>query len=562
MAGHLFITRGDIRHLACHAWLLPTDVGVNIEPVWHRGDSRIHAALGRGAERVIREDPAWRRQDVRAMRMLTARGGRPEVWLGNVGGGEQTPARWVVKAVVEFVRRAAETTAGVEPSRRDRPLLAIPFVGTGEGGLAKRKGHVAKELVRQLRPVLDEVRADVVLVARNPEAFAAAQRARRLAASDWPGSWRAAFEEDVPLGDPYERGSDLAAHARRGRLVLFVGAGVSAGAGLPQWEGLLDRLARRAGLDDADVKDLALLDRATVIETALAPERIGDAVVRFIPRKGPYSLAHSLIASLPTTEIVTTNYDTRLEVAAADAGRPLTILRGRTVVGADRWLLKLHGSVDQPDDIVLSRGDYLGYGQRRAALRGVVQAMLLTRHMLFVGFGLSDDNFHVIAHDVRSALKRDEKTSADPFGTALLVHESPLFGHLWKGDIRPAAVAPPRAEIGVGARRIELLLDLVVAESEGALSHFMDPAFAHLLDPSERRLRLALQRLWRARDGDGPAWDAVGELMERLGGPSANRPARRPTAATRAPTPARPAGPPPPAPSPRSRRGSGARARG
>ena len=107
----------------------------------------------------------------------------------------------------------------------------------------------------------------------------------------------------------------------------------------------------------------------------------------------------------------------------------------------------------------------------------------------------------------------------DPFGTALLIRDNPLFDHLWKGDIRAAAVAPTGEAIGVGARRIELLLDLVVAESEGALSHFMDPAFAHLLDPSERRLRLALQRLWRSRDGDGPAWEAVRELMERVGGP-------------------------------------------
>src|SRR4051794_38796900 len=117
MAGHLFIIRGDIRHLACHAWLLPTDQGVKIEDVWRRGDPRIAAALRRGVERVVREDPAWRRQDVRAMRLLRARGGRPEVWLGNVGGGEQTPARWVVKAVVEFVRLAAESTADVEPTR-------------------------------------------------------------------------------------------------------------------------------------------------------------------------------------------------------------------------------------------------------------------------------------------------------------------------------------------------------------------------------------------------------------------------------------------------------------
>ena len=166
---------------------------------------------------------------------------------------------------------------------------------------------------------------------------------------------------------------------------------------------------------------------------------------------------------------------------------------------------------------MLSRDDYLGYGRRRAALRGVVQAMLMTRHMLFVGFGLSDDNFHAIAHDVRTALASGRGEEGSPFGTALLVREQPLFAELWKGDIEPAPLAAAGAPIGVGARRAELLLDLVLAESEGALSHFMDPAFKHLLSLSEQRLRTELETLWQGHDPQSPAWDALGELMARLG---------------------------------------------
>src|SRR4051812_40314559 len=106
MAGHLFITRGDIRRLACQAWLLPTDRDVTIEPIWRRGDPRIAAALQCGCERRIRDDSAWQLEDVRAMRMLASRHGRPEVWLGNVGGIQTTDVRWTVEAVAEFVRLA------------------------------------------------------------------------------------------------------------------------------------------------------------------------------------------------------------------------------------------------------------------------------------------------------------------------------------------------------------------------------------------------------------------------------------------------------------------------
>ena len=34
------------------------------------------------------------------------------------------------------------------------------------------------------------------------------------------------------------------------------------------------------------------------------------------------------------------------------------------------------------------------YASRRSALRGIVQSLLITRHMLFAGFSLNDDNFH------------------------------------------------------------------------------------------------------------------------------------------------------------------------
>jgi hypothetical protein len=41
----------------------------------------------------------------------------------------------------------------------------------------------------------------------------------------------------------------------------------------------------------------------------------------------------------------------------------------------------MHGDVNQPSSIVLSRDDYLGYDDHRSALAGIVQAMLMTKHM-------------------------------------------------------------------------------------------------------------------------------------------------------------------------------------
>ena len=44
---------------------------------------------------------------------------------------------------------------------------------------------------------------------------------------------------------------------------------------------------------------------------------------------------------------------------------------------------------------MLTRGSYARYDEHLPALAGIVQGFLMTRHMLFVGFSLTDDNFHL-----------------------------------------------------------------------------------------------------------------------------------------------------------------------
>src|SRR5262249_56229382 len=96
-----------------------------------------------------------------------------------------------------------------------------------------------------------------------------------------------------------------------------------------------------------------------------------------------YSLAHASLAALPVAEVVTTNYDQLFEVACKAVGRPPSVLPHAIRADAKRWVLKMHGCVSHPEDIVLTRGDYLGYADRRAALAGLVQAPVIPRPLPF-----------------------------------------------------------------------------------------------------------------------------------------------------------------------------------
>jgi hypothetical protein len=134
--------------------------------------------------------------------------------------------------------------------------------------------------------------------------------------------------------------------------------------------------------------------------------------------------------------------------------------------GVDRWVLKLHGCVSHPEDIVLTREDQLDYDGRRAALAGLAQAMLITRHMLFVGFSLSDDNFHRIAQSVRRVLRTTGRadTEARSFGTALVLTRNPMIEELWGDDIDWVGMSDAMSDRNgpTTARRLELFLDYLL----------------------------------------------------------------------------------------------------
>jgi hypothetical protein len=84
-----------------------------------------------------------------------------------------------------------------------------------------------------------------------------------------------------------------------------------------------------------------------------------------------HSVSHSLLATMPCDEAVTTNYD-RLFEQACDCCDPgsLSVLPISPKPHAPRWLLKMHGCVTHPADIVLTRKDYIRYAENSAALGG------------------------------------------------------------------------------------------------------------------------------------------------------------------------------------------------
>ena len=363
MAGHLFIINGDLTKLACDAILIPTDVRFHINKPWRQ--------LLRG-----RQMPrSWGDAAVIPLESVAK---EPRIWLGNVGQvGSESDFTVFEPIVSEFVEKSVDTLQRRESADRIYPWpkfrIAVNVIGSGHGGGSDKKGHLVQGLVTALDRVAAAHDVDIVLVAFGDKPYAAAQRARRQVVSgkDLPETWSFDKEASPNLESCARR---LAAAAIDSQLVLFIGAGVSVGAGLPTWANLLNKIARDGGVDPGIIKllgDKDYRDQATLLERWLRADERGlkSRVSAELKTAQRYSLQHGLLASLPSKEAVTTNFDKLFEAASESGERELAILPTNPSDADGRWLLKLHGSVDDHEHIVLTRSDFLTSTSIRCATR-------------------------------------------------------------------------------------------------------------------------------------------------------------------------------------------------
>eukprot|EP00300_Choanocystis_sp_HF-7_P019814 c20440_g1_i1.p1 GENE.c20440_g1_i1~~c20440_g1_i1.p1 ORF type:complete len:540 (-),score=129.08 c20440_g1_i1:596-2215(-) len=273
-----------------------------------------------------------------------------------------------------------------------------------------------------------------------------------------------------------------------------------------------------------------------------------------------YSLTHALLCQLPCREFITTNYDTSLERASWDTGTSkLGVIPYFPRHDCDRWILKMHGCITSPKDIVLTREDYIRYAEKNEALAGVVQSLLITKHMLFVGFSLVDDNFHKIMDSVtrttlldtadpsvRASLAQayaSPSTSADEVekrlkylnsrtkdGTILSLYAKPLMDEYWNSkfhlvrmDSATLSETDKHRTLAESARKLELFLDFVSFETSNLtmVDTLLCPHFETTLTAPERLARYHLEesiRTFPKGSFETLAFAKLAELARSMGG--------------------------------------------
>ncbi len=149
--------------------------------------------------------------------------------------------------------------------------------------------------------------------------------------------------------------------------------------------------------------------------------------------KGKY-LAKSKLLPLPIW--VTTNYDTFLEDTFFDDGintgadivlsRPIRNVDFAAASGGGRTLLKIHGSVSNPEperSIVITEEDYHRFLRNDRYIINKLYTLFCERTVVFLGYGLSDPNIQFIYHEVLF----DQKAGGSPRDSGSFSQIRPSF---------------------------------------------------------------------------------------------------------------------------------------
>jgi NAD-dependent SIR2 family protein deacetylase len=192
------------------------------------------------------------------------------------------------------------------------------------------------------------------------------------------------------------------------KLVLFVGAGVSANSGVPIWKQVIKKMAEDLGIKEIEDSIETYLKIPQYYFNERGEKEYFDKLHEiFLSKQYTPNPIHKELFKLNPIHIVTTNYDNLLESAANEGGLFYHIVREDRDLpynNVNKTIIKMHGDFVNRN-IVLKEDDYLSYSKNFMLIENYLKSLIATNTVLFVGYSASDPNFKLIFQWVKDILK-------------------------------------------------------------------------------------------------------------------------------------------------------------
>jgi hypothetical protein len=211
-----------------------------------------------------------------------------------------------------------------------------------------------------------------------------------------------------------------------GRLIPFLGAGFSKPLKLPDWSELIADMAGRLGFEPELFKLHGSFEQLAEYFARDDAGNLGHLVyemTRHFDSASAESLRktspmHLALAALTWHTLYTTNYDSHMEGALRDAGKPACVLASFEDFQGPRppdacEVIKFHGTLSKPETIVLTESAYFQRMALEAPPDQRLRADLLSHSFLFIGYSFSDANIRYIWYRMQQ-LRQQGQGRKDP----------------------------------------------------------------------------------------------------------------------------------------------------
>ncbi|MFS0700070.1 SIR2 family protein [Cellulomonas sp. 179-A 4D5 NHS] len=286
---------------------------------------------------------------------------------------------------------------------------------------------------------------------------------------------------------------DLVSAVHDRRVIPFVGAGFSAGLGMPDWESLLRGLAEEvdSGLDFDQIKTMANGDYLQIAEFLYikSDKRIGPlrhVIEGMLGRTPPptSSSCHTELVNLGAPQIYTTNYDDLIEQSYRALGVPTSVVALPKDVansGSDRvQIVKYHGDLRHENTLVLTESAYYRRLDLESPMDLKFRSDILGRSVLFMGYSFRDVNIRLIWFKLMQMM---QDIPPDDRRASYIVKTSP--NPVQDALFRDVGLTPitldPRGEFNTEDRTkllADFLLELATRAGGDSIPGTGDPMFA------------------------------------------------------------------------------------
>lgn len=210
---------------------------------------------------------------------------------------------------------------------------------------------------------------------------------------------------------------------KSGRVIPFVGSGLSISSHLPSWRSLLEALATDLGFEpDVFVAQGSFPQLFDYYFAVSRPEtreayaaklnrEFARATANFVP-----SRVHHALVNLRPRVVYTTNYDDLLERSFQEAGLRTRVISSYLDIAAgpgdeEVQVVKFHGDFTSHKSLVMSESQYFDRMSLDSAIDIRLRAEALGKSLLFMGYSLNDVNVRYLLYRLNK--ERNEKVYDD-----------------------------------------------------------------------------------------------------------------------------------------------------